>query len=150
MAGIHRSSTLGRLETVSQRWRWGWPGFTAQVHSGAHCAAMHMSAGDGRDSPLKYTRSLHRHARRVRWGWPGFTAQVHWTRCDATAAIRLGMAGIHRSSTLLDRAGMRDCTLGMAGIHRSSTLAQRASRYADCAGDGRDSPLKYTQQRRGA
>ena len=35
--------------------------------------------------------------------------------------------------------------LGMAGIHRSSTLQQNAKKMLEIARDGRDSPLKYTQ-----
>jgi len=56
-------------------------------------------AGDGRDSPLKYTSSESSQI----WVW-------------------LGMAGIHRSSTLTDTVPTVRESLGMAGIHRSSTL----------------------------
>ena len=53
------------------------------------------------------------------------------------------MAGIHRSSTLPKVNQVDVLLLGMAGIHRSSTLADDRSRFL-LAGDGRDSPLKYT------
>ena len=56
-------------------------------------------ARDGRDSPLKYTP---------------------FSLCIVDG--ELGMAGIHRSSTLSPRATRRNHKLGMAGIHRSSTL----------------------------
>ena len=36
---------------------------------------------------------------------------------------QLGMAGIHRSSTLIQTALNACSGLGMAGIHRSSTLS---------------------------
>ena len=36
----------------------------------------------------------------------------------------LGMAGIHRSSTLTHHGVQSDIPLGMAGIHRSSTLGR--------------------------
>ncbi len=38
--------------------------------------------------------------------------------------MSLGMAGIHRSSTLTKSAGILQQMLGMAGIHRSSTLGR--------------------------
>ena len=53
MAGIHRSSTLLEFDNLSRE-SWGWPGFTAQVHF-ARYVAVDLCAGDGRDSPLKYT-----------------------------------------------------------------------------------------------
>ncbi len=58
-----------------------------------------VAAGDGRDSPLKYT-TISR--------WP--------------LRKLLGMAGIHRSSTLVVPLTWARIVLGMAGIHRSSTL----------------------------
>ncbi len=59
-------------------------------------------ARDGRDSPLKYTAER-----------------------GQLVPEALGMAGIHRSSTLTVAAGIVTYTLGMAGIHRSSTLEER-------------------------
>src|ERR1700686_3915191 len=53
MAGNHRSSTL-RPSPGRRRTGWGWPGITAQVHS-AHRDQPRPQAGDGRESPLKYT-----------------------------------------------------------------------------------------------
>ncbi len=41
---------------------------------------------------------------------------------ETRAATPLGMAGIHRSSTLPERQSRASAELGMAGIHRSSTL----------------------------
>src|SRR6185437_217489 len=99
-------------------------------------------------------------------GWPGFTAQVHYLQDLPRLTLALGMAGIHRSSTLVShtltasfllgmagihrsstlRTGQHDAmpTLGMAGIHRSSTLGWLAGWQVWSARDGRDSPLKYT------
>ncbi len=75
MAGNHRSSTLSPGLIVCPL-GWGWPGITAQVHClvrGSDCrdrwgwpgitAQVHFDigvcllrkAGDGRESPLKYT-----------------------------------------------------------------------------------------------
>ena len=85
-----------------------------------------------------------------RWGWPGFTAQVHCSSSTGRECVTLGMAGIHRSSTLDGDLSTRRCWLGMAGIHRSSTLRTAASRTSMRAGDGRDSPLKYTRADRAA
>ena len=56
------------------------------------------------------------------------------------------MAEIHRSSTLLDKPAIAGAGLGMAEIHRSSTLALRLVEPRRLAGDGRDSPLKYTSR----
>ncbi len=53
MAGIHRSSTL-QWPICHHYFCWGWPGFTAQVHFNGQ-SVITISAGDGRDSPLKYT-----------------------------------------------------------------------------------------------
>ncbi len=100
MAGIHRSSTLS-IRSARSATRWGWPGFTAQVH--LLCVTVCVTcAGDGRDSPLKYTRDD-------------------------------GVPSMPRR-------------LGMAGIHRSSTLDAQQTQLTRCAGDGRDSPLKYTRR----
>ncbi len=43
----------------------------------------------------------------------------------------LGMAGIHRSSTLLDKQPISATELGMAGIHRSSTLTWHNTPYRE-------------------
>ena len=100
MAGIHRSSTLSAIDGP-RCWGWGWPGFTAQVHS-------------DREERVNA---------RNRLGMAGIhrssTLPRHWPRCT-----RLGMAGIHRSSTLMTPAGRSWQQLGMAGIHRSSTLTR--------------------------
>ena len=56
----------------------------------------------------------------------------------------LGMAGIHRSSTLLVCAHPDKGGLGMAGIHRSSYTLNSFLLLLLLARDGRDSPLKYT------
>ena len=60
-------------------------------------------------------------------------------------SLPLGMAGIHRSSTLHSHSVIASNWLGMAGIHRSSTLEIPRPRSAARARDGRDSPLKYTE-----
>ena len=212
MAGIHRSSTLTGLRgcrpsmagdgrdsplkytdcvgKTAMPVGWGWPGFTAQVHCDSVDEHCDCCAGDGRDSPLKYTRSascelahalgmagIHRSSTlqlRIRassrhgWGWPGFTAQVHFARAMPASTMRLGMAGIHRSSTLDCVRRVSDVSwgwpgftaqvhcqpiarytagaLGMAGIHRSSTLQCSRVAVQRAAGDGRDSPLKYTRR----
>jgi ATP-dependent exoDNAse (exonuclease V) alpha subunit len=97
MAGIHRSSTLTRE----------YP-----------CADF---AGDGRDSPLKYTNVT-----------------------TSISPTQLGMAGIHRSSTLISLNLQRRFVLGMAGIHRSSTLADDADGRDSCWGWPGS---RYTQRR---
>ncbi len=62
---------------------WGWPGFTAQVHCKKKAKA-EVDAGDGRDSPLKYT-GLTRHTRRLRAG-DGRDSPLKYTlRNDLTA-----------------------------------------------------------------
>ena len=78
-------------------------------------------AGDGRESPLKYTTAESTAMTPERWGWSRVAAQVH---CVSPAAT--------------------EPSLGMAGSRRSSTLAVANGRYLDAAGDGRESPLKYT------
>ena len=70
---------------------------------------MTLVARDGRDSPLKYT----------------FTLLL-------LLLVELGMAGIHRSSTLPSRAHPLGHLLGMAGIHRSSTLKTTLTNAALC------------------
>ena len=145
MAGIHRSSTLHRQRDA--RRCWGWPGFTAQVHSRRNRTLRTCRAGDGRDSPLKYTayRRDGSAAMLNCWGWPGFTAQVHLRgNAGARSTLVLGMAGIHRSSTLYARS--RPCAYS-AGDGRDSPLKYTrtsSGMLRTTAGDGRDSPLKYT------
>jgi len=77
----------------------------------------------------------------------------------------LGMAGNHRSRTLVSFLGTNQIKLGMAGNHRSRTLCaiclfhyagwgwpgitahvhwQKWRETHNCAGDGRESPLTYT------
>ncbi len=144
MAGIHRSSTLqghgdrycycwgwpgftaqvhSTLEQLAPGWSWGWPGFTAQVHWGNYSARLGR-AGDGRDSPLKYTYPLG-----VVWclvAGDGRDSPLKYTTAARSPEPQtLGMAGIHRSSTLHGGTRMSWQGLGMAGIHRSSTLRGR-------------------------
>src|SRR6185312_15819791 len=78
--------------------RWGWPGITAHVHS-AQIHRREFKAGDGRESPLTYTQ-----------------------RKSSAASSKLGMAGNHRSRTLLILHDALRVELGMAGNHRSRTL----------------------------
>ena len=68
------------------------------------------------------------------------------TLADQEAAIEaeLGMAENHRSSTLIQVGTSSDGALGMAENHRSSTLHPCTEVPIPFAGDGRESPLKYT------
>ena len=187
MAGIHRSSTLSAILTNVTN-RLGMAGIHRSSTLRRPAGADYLLAGDGRDSPLKYTWGNLYPRGGSSWGWPGFTAQVHFRSRLNSRRCALGMAGIHRSSTLQSRNGSEDRELGMAGIHRSSTLRSRRDTdalrlgmagihrsstlfttfYANQtglgmagihrsstlnpstdiveskAGDGRDSPLKYT------
>src|SRR5208283_1719243 len=77
MAGNRRSSTLNRWDLLDV-----------------------ASAGDGRESPLKYTWYRKEGAVMAGWGWPGIAAQVHYMVCSPYVVARLGMAGNRRSSTL--------------------------------------------------
>ena len=49
---------LGGDDEMRVWYGWGWPGFTAQVHCGSYDRPDADAAGDGRDSPLKYTRGV--------------------------------------------------------------------------------------------
>ena len=83
------------------------------------------TAGDGRDSPLKYTIDRARYLQRM--AGDGRDSPLKYTRNDNLPDHPgLGMAGIHRSSTLGSYFVSLDGALGMAGIHRSSTLAATA------------------------
>ena len=62
----------------------------------------------------------------------------------AYSAALLGMAGNRRSSTLPGSNGAGYHQLGMAGNRRSSTLQRLDDPSPAWAGDGRESPLKYT------
>ncbi len=108
----------------------------------------HASARDGRDSPLKYT-SIDRQrcradARDGRDSPLKYTHALMHRRGNV-----LGMAGIHRSSTLAIMSHCLQRRLGMAGIHRSSTLGIMQVPRSSRARDGRDSPLKYTSRSSG-
>ena len=89
--------------------------------------ATEYSAGVGRDSPFKYTMQCRCGAAPERWGWPRFTVQVHLAQTRGKRHRLLGLAEIHRSSTLA--GGIQDrapVLLGLAEIHRSSTLDKPA------------------------
>ena len=99
---------------------WGWPGVAAQVHFRRFLNAR-RAAGDGRESPLKYTVAVLRPCCASRWGWPGVAAQVHLSHlCSSTAE-----AGDGRESPL-------------------KYTSERKYFFVVTAGDGRESPLKYT------
>ncbi len=78
-------------------------------------------ARDGRDSPLKYTVS-HACQGTGQLGMAGIHRSSTLRMAEGKAHLLLGMAGIHRSSTLSRARSRRRQRLGMAGIHRSSTL----------------------------
>ncbi len=102
---------------------WGWPGFTAQVHFSFGLVSG-WRAGDGRDSPLKYTKApLEDEAYTA---GDGRDSPLKYTGPGmGYPSQSLGMAGIHRSSTLPSTNGCIWILLGMAGIHRSSTLGNQ-------------------------
>ena len=81
-------------------------------------------ARDGRDSPLKYTTSIQAVGARIPLGMAGIHRSSTLSRLRSLAPQLLGMAGIHRSSTLEDVIHGASRRLGMAGIHRSSTLGR--------------------------
>jgi hypothetical protein len=99
---------------------WGWPGFTAQVHFKTNRLLIY-SAGDGRDSPLKYT-NVTTSISPTQLGMAGIHRSSTLISLNLQRRFVLGMAGIHRSSTLADECDVERHQLGMAGIHRSSTL----------------------------
>ena len=123
-----------------------------------------LHAGDGRESPLKYTCNRHpssvyqlgmagnrrsstlhgrRHAPPPGWGWPGIAAQVHYLRCPMARLICWGWPGIAAQVHWQRLLG----SLFMAGDGRESPLKYTGPRwlpYRRGAGDGRESPLKYT------
>ena len=205
MAGNRRSSTLASdMSSAAMRWgwpgiaaqvhcrarwpchdRWGWPGIAAQVHyldnrtatrcagdgresplkythasAARHAAALGMAgnrrsstlmhalrssstAGDGRESPLKYTASTVS-AEHRRWGWPGIAAQVHCRPSSAHSGIGWGWPGI---AAQVHSTALPQRPSSYAGDGRESPLkytASRRHRTFSCAGDGRESPLKYT------
>jgi len=78
-------------------------------------------ARDGRDSPLKYT---FRQAAGVMdvLGMAGIHRSSTLHSLQLRVGGSLGMAGIHRLSTLPAVGCSTKWALGMAGIHRSSTL----------------------------
>ncbi len=141
MAGSRRSSTL-IVFSYPPRHRWGWPGVAAQVHWGGRysplsvcwgwpgvAAQVHLLthlvcsavAGDGRESPLKYTSA--------RNGW-----------C-------IGPAGDGRESPLKYTFGSNAIHTVCAGDGRESPLKYTKTIHGPpirLAGDGRESPLKYT------
>ena len=80
-----------------------------------------LVAGDGRDSPLKYTTAA-RSPEPQTLGMAGIHRSSTLHGGTRMSWQGLGMAGIHRSSTLRGRTGNKCLSLGMAGIHRSSTL----------------------------
>jgi hypothetical protein len=96
-----------------------------------HQEFMGRVAGDGRESPLTYTHSS-----------------------QNVTARKLGMAGNHRSRTLLWPLGPETWELGMAGNHRSRTLSKSRARRIwrlGMAGNHRSrtlwySALNYTSQ----
>src|ERR1035438_5562173 len=106
MAGIHRSSTLEGGDDHGR-----------------------APAGDGRDSPLKYT-SATRSSYLNRAG-DGRDSPLKYTTFAPVVAA--ACAGDGRDSPLkytLRVAWTAFCALGMAGIHRSSTLA--AQQFPRC------------------
>jgi len=86
------------LSSAQTRSSWGWPGITAHVHCVQYVYSI-MLAGDGRESPLTYTG-----------------------RNGGKPTTVLGMAGNHRSRTLILKGTRMNVALGMAGNHRSRTL----------------------------
>ncbi len=82
---------------------------------------MLRAARDGRDSPLKYTGRVSSRANNM-LGMAGIHRSSTLAKRIGDASLSLGMAGIHRSSTLGSGGDAEAALLGMAGIHRSSTL----------------------------
>ena len=105
-------------------------------------------AGDGRESPLKYTGRADSAPCAVCWGWPRITAQVHLQRADAACTCGWGWPRITAQVHSQACYGRRRIALGMAENRRSSTLTSHVRRRRDRAGDGRESPLKYTDAAR--
>src|SRR6266567_894052 len=121
MAENHRSSTLvTRLNRSGVCW--GWPRITAQVHSFLRHTTSTI-AGDGRESPLKYTN--------------GFLFPLP------------ALAGDGRESPLKYTVTIGNTEYEAAGDGRESPLKYTVARrvvMAAHAGDGRESPLKYTRR----
>ncbi len=89
-------------------------------------ATILMAAGDGRESPLKYTVSRNLPSLKM-LGMAGNHRSSTLRQSAALGGRPLGMAGNHRSSTLIYKVNPLNGMLGMAGNHRSSTLAVAAS-----------------------
>ena len=149
---------------------WGWPGVAAQVHFRRFLNAR-RAAGDGRESPLKYTCwQLHRLPHRL--GVAGSRRSSTLLLCCVLAVLpagdgresplkytclicvhpqqRLGMAGSRRSSTLQSESTSLWSPLGMAGSRRSSTLPALtlASEWSlGMAGSRRSSTLTFRHGR---
>ena len=83
---------------------------------------MLVEAGDGRDSPLKYTTLGIGVLANTSLGMAGIRRSSTLMSTSVQSGIQLGMAGIRRSSTLSTAPPAQGDQLGMAGIHRSSTL----------------------------
>src|ERR1035438_10484 len=110
MAGNRRSRTLDAPEKLLRRF-----------------------AGDGRESPLTYTRSS---GLTSRWSaGDGRESPLTYTsRIIAEQQIVLGMAGNRRSRTLQAQVERLIRMLGMAGNRRSRTLPSKRSRVTGVLG----------------